>query len=535
MSRLPVPGGDAAAWGDILNDFLLTSHHHDGTLRLSSLPLENDPSLAANSDVRVPTQRAVKAYVDTQATPMATAVQLGKIKLTSDLAGSADGPAVKSRTTSRTVGPAGSYADYVCDGVNDHSEIQAAINEVTALGGGTIILREGVFMLGSRITIIGNNIRLAGSGNATILKMTAGANNDGIWIGNGTATPKGVVIESLKLDGNKANQTGMGCALQLLGNALSNVSDCHISAVTIVNWRYRAFTGQYTADCSVTKCSADQNGDTTDGGMKFTSSIRCLYDSVICTNGGGSGGNGLSFGPGSTYCTMTGCVIYNVPKDGIELKSSNYCTITGNTIALTGGIGISVLDGSKKNCIVGNVITNAAGSGIKVQTLSPNNTIDANSIDQTGQYGIDFRDSPGGIITSNTIDASTYSGIMISAATHTIVSSNRLELSKQHGIFNSRSSYCTITGNILKDNGMQTHNTYCDIFLDDSGGVFATYNIVTSNTIQATGTNKTKWGIREDAAGNDRNNISHNIITGPVTAAVSTLGINSIVKDNITS
>lgn len=33
MARLPVPNGDEGVWGDLINEFLLVSHHDDGTLR----------------------------------------------------------------------------------------------------------------------------------------------------------------------------------------------------------------------------------------------------------------------------------------------------------------------------------------------------------------------------------------------------------------------------------------------------------------------------------------------------------------------
>ncbi len=36
MTRLPVPGGDHNAWGDILNDFLSVEHNQDGTLKVSA-------------------------------------------------------------------------------------------------------------------------------------------------------------------------------------------------------------------------------------------------------------------------------------------------------------------------------------------------------------------------------------------------------------------------------------------------------------------------------------------------------------------
>lgn len=38
MARLPVPGGDDGTWGDVLNQFLLTSHNADGTFSSSALP-----------------------------------------------------------------------------------------------------------------------------------------------------------------------------------------------------------------------------------------------------------------------------------------------------------------------------------------------------------------------------------------------------------------------------------------------------------------------------------------------------------------
>jgi len=110
MSRLPTPGGDAAQWGAILNDFLLQQHNADGSHKLSLLlqlppssglslvsdtsmssgfgwtaitkamvglsnvtndaqvklsDIDTDGLLAANSDVAIASQKAVKTYVDT--------------------------------------------------------------------------------------------------------------------------------------------------------------------------------------------------------------------------------------------------------------------------------------------------------------------------------------------------------------------------------------------------------------------------------------------------------------------------------------
>ena len=113
MSRLPTPGGDDNTWGSILNDFLSVEHNSDGTQKTlpiteggtgatdantartnlgaespsgaqakadaaqsaaeaASIPasaLDTDNTLAANSDSRVPSQKAIKSYVNTNSAP----------------------------------------------------------------------------------------------------------------------------------------------------------------------------------------------------------------------------------------------------------------------------------------------------------------------------------------------------------------------------------------------------------------------------------------------------------------------------------
>jgi hypothetical protein len=115
MARLPQPGGDAHTWGDILNDFLRVEHRSNGThdvagmlrvpvnsglsfvsnaaqpdgfgwkaLNKSDIGLSNvtndaqvkaadvdtDVTLATNSDAKVPSQKAVKQYIDANVAPI---------------------------------------------------------------------------------------------------------------------------------------------------------------------------------------------------------------------------------------------------------------------------------------------------------------------------------------------------------------------------------------------------------------------------------------------------------------------------------
>ena len=66
-------------------------------------------------------------------------------------------------------------ADYVCDGTADEVQIQAAIGAISALTGapgGRIILSEGTFTLGSRITSTDSNLTIEGQGDSTVIDGT---------------------------------------------------------------------------------------------------------------------------------------------------------------------------------------------------------------------------------------------------------------------------------------------------------------------------------------------------------------------------
>jgi hypothetical protein len=106
MIRLPVPGQDDGAWGDILNEFLGVAHNPDGTLKNGAAA--NDTSVVHTSGneaiggtktfqsspvVPMPTlgsQAANKTYVDSVATagaPTATTSSPGLVQLSGDLGG----------------------------------------------------------------------------------------------------------------------------------------------------------------------------------------------------------------------------------------------------------------------------------------------------------------------------------------------------------------------------------------------------------------------------------------------------------------
>ncbi|MFA5401655.1 MAG: right-handed parallel beta-helix repeat-containing protein [Dehalococcoidia bacterium] len=92
-------------------------------------------------------------------------------------------------------------ANYVCDGVADNVEIQAAIDALPA-GGGKVVLLEGTFNLASTLTgIVG--LALVGCGKNTILFLSDGAECHMVNLVN----LSDVSICDIVFDGNRAGQT----------------------------------------------------------------------------------------------------------------------------------------------------------------------------------------------------------------------------------------------------------------------------------------------------------------------------------------
>ena len=102
MARLPQVGGDESIWGDLLNDFLKTSHNDDGSIKNSSIT-------AAKLAAQTPSSGQVLGYSGTSLTwttptsngaiPDADAGTKGLIQLAGDLAGTAASPTVPGLAT----------------------------------------------------------------------------------------------------------------------------------------------------------------------------------------------------------------------------------------------------------------------------------------------------------------------------------------------------------------------------------------------------------------------------------------------------
>lgn len=157
----------------------------------------------------------------------------------------------------KTIGFTGSGADYICDGVNDHVEIQQAVNAITTAGGGVIRFQAGTYDIRATITVPKNpKIKLQGAYvtktgfGGTTLKVngTLGSNLTAIISESGT-TPAVTSnadlshashYDQLIFDGNDKANAG----LLLLNTDHTIVSESKFVGVLI------GIDGQYNGDVS---------------------------------------------------------------------------------------------------------------------------------------------------------------------------------------------------------------------------------------------------------------------------------------------
>lgn len=100
-------------------------------------------------------------------------------------------------------------AAYVCDGVDDQVQVNQALNDTLAAGGGKILLSAGLFLLNDSIKVPpGGGLTLEGVGWGTVLKNAANSNRYAItFTGPGETR---ACFQHFKIDGNYLEQTGGG-------------------------------------------------------------------------------------------------------------------------------------------------------------------------------------------------------------------------------------------------------------------------------------------------------------------------------------
>ncbi len=250
-------------------------------------------------------------------------------------------------------------ADYICDGVADEVQINAALAAVNAIGGGRVVLSEGRFVLAASIVIPGNSITIEGQGRSTEI------DGDALLTG---AHAIAAISREYSVIKNLVVHTSIGIG-----------KTCH--CIYLENPNFAEIDG------------VDITGSDSDG-------IRLA-------------------GATAYFVYIKRCYIYDVDDSGINIittSDSAQCHIFSNMIEQSGihGIIFSSCPAShfeqrvehnyilysaqhgihgemlKEGQILGNFIEFNTSDGIYLDTDSDNNQIEDNFISSNGGYGINI-------------------------------------------------------------------------------------------------------------------------------------------------
>ncbi len=257
----------------------------------------------------------------------------------------------------------------VADGVtNDRAAFQAAVDHVQSIGGGAVLVPDGVYLVsGSAITISGSNVVLYASGYAKLLKGSAincvnvtGSSNEvrGLLIDGQFNSGNGILVT-----GNNntiwfnrvVNNGGVGIGQNGRLTGASGNTICFNSVDNITG-----NTGISTNAASYGMVAFNRISRVQAEGLANNEPFRCMYFGNMVTSSSAGGVAGI--GTDAAVQTVWGFNMSYANKGrGFKAKEHN--------------------GGSSKCALIGNLIANNKGDGLHLE----NNTEPAG---QTGTYSI---------------------------------------------------------------------------------------------------------------------------------------------------
>jgi len=336
-------------------------------------------------------------------------------------------------------------ADYVCDGIDDQIEIQAAIDSLTA--GRTqfeTVELVGNFNISGQITITENFTRLISMQGAR-LYLTDGSNITMLRIDANDVEINGIIF-----NGNKVNQTA-NCD----GIELDTVERVTIKNCQFINFYRFAIAGglsagDYQNDLTVEgnyfSGSGDANIVNNPSGATAVESYGTIITRNICTGGKyltGMGGTDNNVVVSNNY-------IVNTTQGGIDFYHVNRGVISNNTIKnCNHGI---VLDGSSEISIVGNTVNNNTSRGININPNASRVTVIGNQMQGNGERGVVLGSSNEISFIGNILIDNSGGGIYVTSASKVTVTGNQVQGNGGMGVDAEFTSDLLVSQNVIQEN-----------------------------------------------------------------------------------
>ncbi|MDN5286517.1 MAG: C-terminal target protein [Mucilaginibacter sp.] len=240
--------------------------------------------------------------------------------------------------------------------------IQTAIDNVAAAGGGTVNLASGTWTITSSIRLKAN-VTLNGAGNPNTTITSSTAMNIITTAQEGLSN---LTVQNLKIVGIPTDSTSNGIWIAALGNHFKNVT---ISNVQVTNCGGMGIHLKRADTACVLNCNLHNNG-------------KSVYFHNIYVRE-------------STYITVSGNLLTGSPYGtGIHVAGvCNHLSITGNTVTGNAIAGMLIQDSPnviliQNNTVSSNGVNHISAHGDGISFTGTNATIDSNTANSNYEGGI---------------------------------------------------------------------------------------------------------------------------------------------------
>ena len=456
-------------------------------------------------------EAATKDYVDTQITantvyenylPLAGGTMSGTLVLNGDPASSMEA-ATKQYVDARpdatvlfvaavdSLAKNKQSADYVCDGVNDDEQIQAAIIEVYSGGGGVVVLSEGTFTLGNSITLY-DEVTISGQGAATTITGPIIEYPEmSIFINDSVQGLTGIELKNFKIDMTGA--TGL-----LSGISFDGVNMCRLDRLTI---EAVPFYSIFITDSTNVQIDYNFIENGIDSPIILQNSKHNYIGNNLIYNHSASSAHGILLFSGSDQNKIYSNQITNMGDEGILVWGSNDNIISGNYLGENGDQGIEITGegaygNAYRNLVIANVIYANHTIGVNIYSNAYFNVVSGNSIWGNDQDGIALGKIAEYLANANLIENNTIygnnqqlGGTGNGSNVHLIIGANR-NIIQGNSLRQGTATYKSLYGvlcdsgtlnNQILNNGLHTAGSIAP-YLDNGSNIFTGYKDYDSDT-----------------------------------------------------
>jgi hypothetical protein len=302
-----------------------------------------------------------------------------------------------------TVGPRNAQLTGVDDRI-----LQAGVDYLAGLGGGTLRILPGTFHLNNAV-YLRDNIRVEGSGDDTVLmknpSLRAKLAEDADWY-----------LDEIVLDDPKGFDVGYGVCLQGTNPHNNSVdvikrtlvardgnrfkldrqieknfwTDFDATAATL----FPIISGDHVRDCEIRNLTLDGNRDNNEeingnyaGGIFLQNCQNLTFDAVTSRN---YNGDGFSWQIAHDV-TVTNCKSLNNANLGLHPGSGSLRPIMKNNVIENTDIGIFFCWGVKNGVAENNLVQGVKSAGISIGHRDTDNVVRANRVVRSGKVGVLFR------------------------------------------------------------------------------------------------------------------------------------------------